>query len=93
MNETWGVLYGVALLFLFVLAVLWFCLPFAVFGTKPKLEELRLELRQTNNLLAELMADRPNENTHHRCSACKEPVRKGATICRYCGSTLNTTTP
>jgi hypothetical protein len=40
---------GVAIiLFLLILAILWFVLPFAVFGTKPKLDE-------TNKLLKEIV--------------------------------------
>ncbi|VVM20197.1 hypothetical protein BSPWISOXPB_5199 [uncultured Gammaproteobacteria bacterium] len=40
----------VVVLFLFVLAILWFLLPFAIFGTKDKLSELIAETKkQTNN--------------------------------------------
>lgn len=41
-------LYLIAVLFLFVLAVLWFFLPFAVFGTKAKLDAITAELRKLN---------------------------------------------
>ena len=41
-------------LFLFVLAVLWFILPFAIFGIKPKLDVVIVEMRVTNKLLKEL---------------------------------------
>ena len=43
-----------AWLFLFVLAILWFFLPFAIFGTKPKLDALIAEQKKTNQLLAEV---------------------------------------
>jgi hypothetical protein len=43
-------------LFLFVLTVLWFLLPFAIFGIKPKLDAVIVEMRVTNKLLKELTA-------------------------------------
>ncbi|MGI2169509.1 hypothetical protein ACROAE_04845 [Shewanella sp. MF05960] len=44
-------------LFLFVLAILWFILPFAIFGTKNKLDELIEQTRQTNTLLTALRGE------------------------------------
>ncbi|MEJ8846367.1 hypothetical protein [Variovorax rhizosphaerae] len=38
-------------LFLIVLAILWICMPFAIFGTKPLLRELLAEQKKTNKLL------------------------------------------
>ena len=52
--EEAGVLYLVVGLFLIVLAILWFLLPFAIFGTKPKLDELLAETKKTNTELAEI---------------------------------------
>lgn len=43
-------------LFLFLLAVLWFLMPFAVFGTKGVLKELIAEQKKTNRLLEEAAA-------------------------------------
>lgn len=43
---------GLALLGL-VISILWICMPFAIFGTKPILRELLAEQRKTNKLLAE----------------------------------------
>jgi hypothetical protein len=43
----------VVVLFLFVLAILWFLLPFAIFGTKDKLSELIAETKKTNEQLSE----------------------------------------
>lgn len=40
------------LLFLAILAVLWFLLPFAVFGTKDRLRDLIEENRRSNQELA-----------------------------------------
>ena len=51
-----GSLGGLVFLFLFVLAVLWFLLPFAIFGTKDILKDLSRESEKTNELLVELIA-------------------------------------
>jgi len=45
------------ILFLFVLAVLWFLLPFAIFGTKDKLAAIIAESRKTNVELAKIAAE------------------------------------
>ena len=42
----------VGTLFLLVLAVLWICVPFAVFGIKPLLRDLIAEQRKTQELLS-----------------------------------------
>ncbi len=44
----------VVVLFLFVLAVLWFLLPFAVFGIKGLAKSLIAEQQITNKLLSDL---------------------------------------
>lgn len=49
-----GVFEMVIVLFLFGIAILWFLLPFAVFGTKAKLDELIAETRKTNAELEKL---------------------------------------
>lgn len=46
-----GVLGLIVFLFLLILAILWFLLPFAVFGTKDKLATLIAETRKTNAAL------------------------------------------
>lgn len=51
-----SVLILIAAVFIIVL-VLWICLPFAVFGTKPLLEQLLAETRTTNELLRKLKLD------------------------------------
>lgn len=46
-----GITTGISLFLLFfvlVLAILWFILPFAVFGTKPKLDAIAAELKKLN---------------------------------------------
>ena len=50
MGETLGGLYFVVVVFIFVLAVLWFFLPFAIFGTKDKLSELIAETKKNEQL-------------------------------------------
>ena len=52
-----GVLGLIVFLFLFVLAVLWFFLPFAIFGTKDKLAALIAESKKTNVELARVVAE------------------------------------
>ena len=44
-------------LFLLVLAILWFFLPFAIFGTKDKLAALIAESRKTNLELSRIAAE------------------------------------
>ena len=46
----------IAGIFLFVLAVLWFFLPFAVFGIQPKIDSVLAEIKRTNELLEGLQA-------------------------------------
>lgn len=55
--EALGGFYLIVVLFLFVLAILWFLLPFAIFGTKDKLSELIAENKKTNELLAALRSE------------------------------------
>ena len=54
MDETLGILDIVGGLFIIVWAVLWIMLPFAVFGTKDKLNELIREARRTNEELKKI---------------------------------------
>ena len=51
MDETLGGAVILIYLFLFVLALLWFFLPFAIFGTKDKLNQLIRETEETNEEL------------------------------------------
>lgn len=58
MEQTLGGAFGGALifviLFLIVLGILWFLLPFAIFGTKARLDLLITEVRATKHELREL---------------------------------------
>lgn len=45
-----------AFAFGFIVAILWICMPFAIFGTKPILRELLAEQKKTNKLLEEAAA-------------------------------------
>jgi hypothetical protein len=49
-------------LFLVVLAILWFLLPFAIFGTKRRLDELIEEHKKTNTLLLEIVMEQKVRN-------------------------------
>jgi len=55
--ETLAAMSGIGMLFLIILAILWFFLPFAVFGTKPKIDKLLAELKRGNDLLVKIRAD------------------------------------
>lgn len=58
MGSFWGGGFSVIfMLFAFVLAILWFLLPFAIFGTKDKLAEQIAESRKTNAELARIAAE------------------------------------
>ncbi len=49
--------WGLALLLLLIVtALLWFFIPFAVFGIKPILQDIRLELRRANELTERQLA-------------------------------------
>ncbi len=55
MGALFSGIFGIVIfLFLLVLAILWFILPFAIFGIKPKLDMILQELDKTNKLLAAL---------------------------------------
>ena len=45
----------VVVIFLVVLALLWFFLPFAIFGTKDLIEQQIKEIKETNRLLKQLL--------------------------------------
>lgn len=47
----------VIFVFMLILGVLWFLLPFAIFGTKDKLSELIAESKKTNEQLSALRAE------------------------------------
>jgi hypothetical protein len=56
MNE-FAAFYVIVAIFLFVLAIAWIVLPFAVIGTKPLLQRLIRETEETNKLLRALGTD------------------------------------
>ena len=61
MNELLGGSAGIVIvLFLVVLAILWFLLPFAIFGTKDKLSELISESKRTNDELKAIREELTN---------------------------------
>lgn len=96
MAESAGVLYLIGIVFLFILAVLWFFLPFAVFGIQPKMEKVIAEAKRTNELLEEIRiamkrtddstANRPSAVTTVRCGECGKEYNGGhSTTCPFCG--------
>jgi len=48
----------VIVVFLVVLAILWFFLPFAIFGTKDKLDEIIAQNKEINRLLKIITEDK-----------------------------------
>jgi len=55
--DLFGGTFGIIIsLFLMVTAVLWFLMPFAVFGIKNRLDESIKEQRTTNKLLLEMVS-------------------------------------
>lgn len=63
-----GSLGGILILFLLVLAVLWFLLPFAIFGTKDILKDIQRESEKTNDLLSELISKLDTEKQVKCCN-------------------------
>lgn len=49
-----GMVGAILIAFLIVLAIAWFLLPFAMFGLKPRIDELTKETRKTNALLEQI---------------------------------------
>jgi hypothetical protein len=49
-----GILYVIGMIFLFILAILWVFLPFAIFGTQPKIDKLLVEAKSANRHLADI---------------------------------------
>ncbi len=56
-----GSIYGIPIVVvgsvLVLVAILWFFLPFAVFGIQSKLEKILMEIRHTNALLNRIASD------------------------------------
>ena len=76
MNESMmtGTIALIIVLFFIVLAVLWFLLPFAIFGTKDKLTEIIVQAKKTNAEL-ELIT---NESSEVRAALLSKPNRSAA---------------
>jgi hypothetical protein len=54
MDQVGGPLGLVVAIFVVILSVLWFLLPFAVFGVKARLDQVIKEMRHQNVLLTEI---------------------------------------
>lgn len=55
MGETFAGLGFIVVVFLIILAILWFFLPFAIFGTKDLIEQQIKESKETNSLLKQIL--------------------------------------
>lgn len=89
-----GALYLIGVLFLIVLAALWFFLPFAVFGIQPKIEKVLIELKRTNELLEGLQtafqtiaesARQPSGVSIIKCRQCGKEHSDSSAACPFCG--------
>ena len=58
LTETYAGVGFVVVMFLVVLAILWFFLPFAIFGTKALIEQQIQESKETNKLLKQIVDQR-----------------------------------
>ena len=78
MAETFGSLYILLIIFLLILAILWFILPFAIFGIKPLLNKLLVELKETNQYLSKLVEEddtnEESEEIHIEYDAIEESI-------------------
>ncbi len=54
---TGGIFYLAAMLFLVVLAILWFLLPFAVFGVKGRMDDMTMHVKDLKRELTMLRRD------------------------------------
>ena len=69
MAEAFGGFSVIVFLFLLILAILWFFLPFAIFGTKDKLAALILETKKTNAELAVISTELISARLHREQSS------------------------
>ena len=89
---TFGIgVYVFGVIFLIVLAILWFFLPFAIFGTKDRLDRLIAATEQTNRELARLkiMFEKFANDDHVStvsCARCGAAAPADATTCPGCGA-------
>jgi hypothetical protein len=90
--QTYGILYLIGTIFLIVLAVLWFFLPFAVFGTQPKLDKVLAEAKRTNELLEAILASLASASLQRhsganivKCPQCGKEHSSGSGACPFCG--------
>jgi hypothetical protein len=79
MNELAGVTMVLTLLAL-LLGALWFFLPFAVFGTKPKIDAAIAEARRANTQLEAMVAEQAA--TRQAIEALSATMREGSTRSR-----------
>jgi ribosomal protein L37E len=92
--EPGGALYLIGMIFLAVLAVLWFLLPFAVFGIQPKIVKVLAEMARTNELLTEISAGIKRLGVDAaalvKCTECGKHYSGSAAACPFCGFNRST---
>ena len=81
-------------IFLFIIAILWIILPFAVFGIKPLLREILVELREMNGKVLDkntlLKYQQPNKKIKlKKCPSCGAYQDETAIKCLSCSNDLS----
>jgi len=75
MAELMGGGFGIiVMLFLFLLALLWFLLPFAIFGTKDKLSEIIAESKKTNVELTRITSELSATRSELAANKARQPI-------------------
>lgn len=64
MNGAFAGMGFIVVVFLIILAILWFFLPFAIFGTKDLIEQQIKETKETNVLLKKLLESKEKSSAN-----------------------------
>lgn len=93
--ESASAIYVIGVIILLVLAVLWFFLPFAVFGIQPKMEKVLAEAKRTNEqleairaslkMLSEVAARQYPAGDVIKCVKCGKEHSSLSPVCLFCG--------
>ena len=70
-----GIVALIYVIIMLTLAVLWFFLPFAVFGMKPKLDAMLIEMRKDNALLESIASQQAEWAQQQKLAQPREVVR------------------
>ena len=63
-------------LFLILVAILWFLLPFAVFGMKPRMDKLEVQAKEANETLKEIEKQLLAMNKQAKSNTKNQEVRE-----------------